>query len=79
MTVTQPPTVPDPPAPPPERPPFTPRPPNLVLAVLLFGVLIYIVTLDAHSETYDASYATYGLIITIAGILGVDLTRFWRK
>lgn len=62
-----------------QRPPLAPRPPSLIVAVLLFGVLVYIATLDYRSDSYDATYATYGLIITIGGVLGVDLSRFWRK
>lgn len=76
--VSEPSPSPAPPPAPPERPHLAPRPPSLVLALLLFGVLIYIATLDYRSDEYDATYATYGLIITIAGVLGVDVSRFWR-
>lgn len=57
--------------------PWSPKPTNLFAALILAAVIIWNITLDAHSDTYDGSYVTYGLVIGLCGVLGFDLSRFW--
>lgn len=58
--------------------PLSPKPGALVIVLLLVGGLIYNLRLDAMSEGYDGKYFTFAIVGLIAGILGVDLSRFWR-
>lgn len=59
-------------------PPLTPSPGVLVIAVALLAALVYNLRLDATTDGYNGSWATYALVILIGGVLGVDVSRFWR-
>lgn len=60
------------------EPPLSPKPGNLALAFLLVLLLFANLYADAQAGNYDGKYLTFGTIALIAGVLGVDLSRFWR-
>ncbi len=57
--------------------PIAPRPTTLLAGLIIAGVLIYNLSLDAGSETYNGAYLTYGLAVGLCGVLGFDLSRYW--
>lgn len=59
-------------------PPGAPKPTTLLAALIIAGVLVYNLQLDASSDSYDGSKLTYALAIGMLLVLGVDLGRFWR-
>lgn len=61
-----------------QEPPLSPKPGNLAIAILLVLLLFANLYLDAKPGEYDGKYLTFGTIGLIAGVLGVDLSRFWR-
>ncbi len=62
----------------PPTPPLSPKPGALLIAVLLVLLLFVNVYYDQQAGDYDGKYLTFGVIALIAGVLGVDLSRFWR-
>lgn len=80
------PTAPDegqPDSPPADSPPSTgpsmnPRPGPLALAGFLAVGMIFVIYLDSQSETYDGKIAVAIIAALIAGILGFDLSKFFR-
>lgn len=65
------------PTPPDDREPLAPKPTTLLAALILAGVLVYNIQVDASSDAYQGSYVTYGLVVGLCGVLGFDLSRFW--
>lgn len=58
---------------------MAPKPGALAVALLLVALLFFNIYLDSRPETdYDGKYVTFAVVGLIAGILGVDLSRFWR-
>jgi hypothetical protein len=66
-----------PPEPTTDQRPIAPRPTTLIAGLIIAGVLVYNLKLDAASETYNGSWLTYSLAIGLCGVLGFDLSRFW--
>lgn len=68
------------PSPPGKRPngDLNPRPGVLALAILFTLVMLVNIYLDSQSETYDGKFVTPVLAALIAGVLGFDITRFFR-
>lgn len=60
------------------QPPMSPKPGSLLIAVLLVILLFANLYFDSRTGDYDGKYLTFGVIGLIAGVLGVDLSRFWR-
>lgn len=61
-----------------QRPDPTPiKPITLAAALIIAGVIVYNLRLDAMSDSYDGSKVTYALVFGMLFILGVDLSRFW--
>lgn len=58
-------------------PPHSPKPSNLLAAVILAVVCIWNITIDGQAGDYEGSKVTYGLVIGICMVLGYDLSRFW--
>lgn len=63
---------------PPRGPSLSPKPGNLAIAVLLVLLLFANLYADAQPGEYDGKYLTFGVIGLIAGVLGVDVSRFFR-
>lgn len=77
--MADPPATPAEPArPPSSTPPLAPKPAALVVVLALVGVLVYNLYLDAQPGDYDGKYVTFAIVGLMAGVLGVDLSRFWR-
>ena len=57
----------------------TPKPTNVLAGLILAGVLVYNMTLDFLSDTYDGAYLSYGLIVGLCGVLGWDLARVFTR
>lgn len=55
-----------------------PTPGALTVALVLVGLLFYNLFLDAQTTDYDGKYVTFAVVGLIAGILSVDVSRFWR-
>lgn len=70
--------TPAPETPTPTPPPASPKPGALLIAVMLVLLLFVNVYYDSRVGDYDGKYLTFGVIALIAGVLGVDLSRFWR-
>lgn len=66
-----------PPEPDKHHDPIAPKPTTLLAALIIAGVLVYNLRLDAMSETYDGAKFTYALVFGMLFVLGVDLSRFW--
>jgi hypothetical protein len=60
------------------EPPLSPKPGNLAIAILLVVLLFANLYFDSRAGDYDGKYLTFAVAGLIAGVLGVDLTRFWR-
>lgn len=58
--------------------PTAPTPGALIVALLLVGLLFYNLYLDSQGGDYDGKYVTFAVVGLIAGILSVDVSRFWR-
>lgn len=58
--------------------PLTPKPAMLGLALLFTGLLAVNLWLDSHGADYDGKWLTFGLVGLIAGVLGIDVSQFWR-
>lgn len=69
---------PETPAPTPGQQPLSPKPGNLTVALLLVALLFANLYADAQAGDYDGKYLTFAVIGLIAGVLGVDVSRFWR-
>lgn len=50
----------------------------LALALVFTGLLFLNLWLDARSEAYDGKWLTFGTVGLIAGVLGIDVSQFWR-
>lgn len=50
----------------------------MIVVLLLIGLLFYNLYLDAATTDYDGKYVTFTVAGLIAGILSVDVSRFWR-
>lgn len=68
----------------PATPPAEPTPPQapklgaMLIVFVLIGLLFYNLYLDAQSTDYDGKYVTFTVAGLIAGILSIDVSRFWR-
>lgn len=79
MTEPVEPPTPQPPAPaPPDPGGINPRPGVLALAILLTVVMLTNIYLDSQSDTYDGKFVTPVIAALIAGVLGFDITRFFK-
>lgn len=58
--------------------PLSPKPAMLALALVFTGLLFLNLWLDARSEAYDGKWLTFGTVGLIAGVLGIDVSQFWR-
>lgn len=66
------------PAKPPTNGSLNPRPGVLALAFLLTFLMFLNIYLDSRSADYDGKFVTPIVAALIAGVLGFDITRFFR-
>lgn len=67
-----------PPEPPPKPPTLSPG--NLFAACILAVPLIVNMWLNADANNgYDGDYVTYGLVLGICLVLGVDISKIFRR
>ena len=64
---------------PPSQGPVVPTPVAGVMALVLTGCIPLNIYLDFSSADYNGAQVNYLLSLLIGGILGVDITRGWKR